>query len=145
MTAPTVPTTTTTAAALPRGTAVYVARCARRACPTQVRMTLPTRSGRPVMATPLGLAWLPLMPLGDKVRTAAPGTQDAARLAGLLALGLVCNTHDTSLWLREASGVLRPDTACDARCWRARHRVCACSCAGRMHGSALDTRPALSG
>ncbi len=132
---------TTTAPALVRGTAVFIAQCPRPDCPTQHRLTLPTRNRRPVMTTPLGLAWVTLMP-STQLRTAEPGTQDNARYLGLVALGLVCDTHGSILWLREATGHLRPNTRCDARCWQARHRVCACQCGGARHGEALDTRQA---
>ena len=128
-----------TAPTLVRSSAVYVARCAKPGCPTQVRVTLSTQGGRPVMGSPLGNCWVPLMPATKQLRNAAADTHDWAWNLGMRNLGLFCETHDTLLWLREATGTLRPDTKCDSRCWTARHRVCVCQCGGRRHGEARDT------
>ena len=146
MTAPALPTTTTTATTATaaqqlRGHAVFVARCHHRDCTTQVRVTLGTRVSRPVMPTPLGLAFVPTMPV-PALALADPGTQDWARAEGMYALGFVCTVHGTFLIVRQATGSLRPENDCDARCWQARHRACACSCGGARHGEARDTCPA---
>jgi hypothetical protein len=74
---------------------------------------------------------------------AAAGTRDHARWVALLTHELICREHALLMTVSEVRGVHKPAVTCNATCWNARRRQCACSCAGRMHGSGHDTRPAL--
>lgn len=61
---------------------------------------------------------------------------ERAVLAGLRALGWVCDEHDQFMKLIAVKGVVNIDKTCNERCLSATGPNCECACGGGLHGAA---------